>query len=408
MWQEIFEQADANPGETPDIKVIVVFDSPKSLGTKNMALLEKIAETGNRCGVFLIVAHDPSAATQAESVSGYSEKNFAVIQQASDMLFFCNLRVTWHEVVPGKELSGCIDKYSLLHGCLRGDITFSGSGLKRLLVGEFGDETREVIHSYRDEVEHYQNSIGTIPPDSQVFPSTIPVGCLSYATNLISNPETAKWLKAELATAEPDAFHLPALFRLGQKSNYLISCPQAVHQGVVRHVHGIMWSFLSFVPVGKINICVFDPEGRGNNVTPFLGFRQKVSEDSRLTEKDIPKLNDVIKKLLKLKQEGAKIAVPESYLLNMVKYGINCDWQCSRFSQLRIDADGALMLCNDIRGSVSEKYNIRTLNAEKYELFKKDWQAERNALDCPGCYWSCFYLAEDNFQNNRNEFYYSE
>jgi len=137
-------------------------------------------------------------------------------------------------------------------------------------------------------------------------------------------------------------------------------------------------------------------------------YRKELSADSHLKESDIPALNDIMIKLLQFKYDGAKIAAPDSYLINMSKYGVNCDWQCGRFSQLRIDADGALMLCNDIRGEVAEKYNIKTMTVEKYEDFKKDWQIERNGLHCPGCYWSCFYLAEDNLANNKLEFYYAE
>jgi radical SAM protein with 4Fe4S-binding SPASM domain len=92
----------------------------------------------------------------------------------------------------------------------------------------------------------------------------------------------------------------------------------------------------------------------------------------------------------------------------MSKYGIDCDWQCNHLSMLRLDADGALMICNDIRGDVAEKYNIRTLTADSYETFKADWERERSSLNCSGCYWSCFCFAEENQRLGRNEFYYLE
>jgi molybdenum cofactor biosynthesis enzyme MoaA len=158
-------------------------------------------------------------------------------------------------------------------------------------------------------------------------------------------------------------------------------------------------------------------EGIWVNLCPVIHDRQKivksdweyrkvVDESSLLKEEDIPILNNFMIKLLQLKQEGLRLAVPDNYLIDMTKFGIDCSWQCSHFSQLRIDADGALMLCNDIRGSVSEKYNITTLTENGYRDFQNDWQKERQSLDCPGCYWSCFYFAEENLKNNRNEFYY--
>jgi len=135
-------------------------------------------------------------------------------------------------------------------------------------------------------------------------------------------------------------------------------------------------------------------------------YRKIIDANVLFQEADIPALNDTMMKLLQLKHEGLRLAVPDSYLINMSKYGIDCDWQCSRFSQLRIDSDGALMLCNDIRGSVAENYNIKTLTAEKYHAFIEDWRIERNDTNCPGCYWSCFYYAEENLKNHRKEFYY--
>ena len=137
-------------------------------------------------------------------------------------------------------------------------------------------------------------------------------------------------------------------------------------------------------------------------------YRKVVDETALFKDEDIPKLKEVINKLLQLKKDGVRLAVPDSYLANMEKYGVNCSWQCTRFSQLRIDADGALMLCNDIRGDVSKKYNIRTLTSDGYAEFKRAWTQERNAINCSGCYWSCFYFAEENLRCGRHEFYYSE
>ena len=156
-----------------------------------------------------------------------------------------------------------------------------------------------------------------------------------------------------------------------------------------------------------VNLCpvIHDNHQKGQREWEY---RQVVDESALLRDEDIPALNNVLIRLLQMKQDGVRLAVPDSYLINMSRYGVDCSWQCTRFSQLRIDADGALMLCNDIRGGVSEKYNVRTLTPETFQEFQRDWQQERSVIDCPGCYWSCFYLAEENLKNHRNEFYYME
>lgn len=144
--------------------------------------------------------------------------------------------------------------------------------------------------------------------------------------------------------------------------------------------------------------------GKGND----WEFRANVSDEFRFTDADIPEINNVVIKLLQMKYEGCKIAIPNSYLVNMSKYGIHSDWKCSELVQLRIDADGAFMFCNDIRGKVAKRYNILKMNREKFEEFRKDWKKERKEIDCPGCYWSCFLTAEENLKKERSEFYYSE
>jgi len=156
-----------------------------------------------------------------------------------------------------------------------------------------------------------------------------------------------------------------------------------------------------------VNLCpvIHDSHPKGQR---DWEYRKVVDESAVLKDEDIPALNSVMIKLLQLKQDGVRLAVPDSYLINMSRYSVDCSWQCTRLSQLRIDADGALMLCNDIRGGVSDIYNVRTLTADIFQEFQRGWQQERSGTDCPGCYWSCFYLAEENLRCNRQEFYYME
>ena len=138
----------------------------------------------------------------------------------------------------------------------------------------------------------------------------------------------------------------------------------------------------------------------------FWEFRSAVSNEFRFSDADVQKINNIMIKLLQMKHEGYKIAVPDSYLINLSKYAIDNNWKCSELIQLRVDADGGLMLCNDIRGDIAEKYNILDLNKEKFEEFKKIWKEERKKFNCSGCYWSCFLVAENNLKNNRLEFDY--
>lgn len=134
--------------------------------------------------------------------------------------------------------------------------------------------------------------------------------------------------------------------------------------------------------------------------------RTNVSDDYRFTEEGSEHLEELANKLIQKKRSGVKITVPETYIRDIPVYGINCDWKCEDISQLRIDADGSLMLCNEYRTPLADKYNITSITLENYERFLRDWKESRDIIDCDGCYWSCFLQAEDNIRNGLEEFHY--
>ena len=111
-------------------------------------------------------------------------------------------------------------------------------------------------------------------------------------------------------------------------------------------------------------------------------------------------------KLIEMKERNFRIAVPESYIEKFHSYGLRCNWQCKDPTQLRIDADGGMMLCNEYRTKLADNYNILRMTEEKYEEFLSQWYVARRHINCDGCYWSCFLQAEDNIKNSKLEFHY--
>jgi len=135
--------------------------------------------------------------------------------------------------------------------------------------------------------------------------------------------------------------------------------------------------------------------------------RVKIKSDYLFTEEDLPDLEFLSNKLVQMKKDRVKISVPYSYLTGITKYGIGCNWKCKQMSQLRIDADGGLMLCNEHRTDLANKYNVVHLNEISFQKFLKDWDVVRSRTKCSGCYWSCFIQAEDNIGNSKLEFEYA-
>lgn len=153
-----------------------------------------------------------------------------------------------------------------------------------------------------------------------------------------------------------------------------------------------------------VNLCPVIHGADGN----CWEYRTAVPVEFTFTEGDAPMIDEVMAELIRMKRAGCRIIVGEDYMRNMSRYGINPSWKCASFSQLRIDSDGALMVCNDIRGRVAGQYNVLDLDAKKFGQFKKDWQNDPARRSCPGCYWSCFWNAEENINKRRLDFWYSD
>jgi MoaA/NifB/PqqE/SkfB family radical SAM enzyme len=151
-----------------------------------------------------------------------------------------------------------------------------------------------------------------------------------------------------------------------------------------------------------VNLCMI--QHTNNSDKEFS--KTDIDSDYVFTEEDKADLEELKKTLLQMKRSGTKISIPESYIEGITTYGINCNWQCSFMSQLRIDCDGGLMLCNEFRTRLATEFNILEMSKERYAEFLRQWKIERKKINCDGCYWSCFIQAEDNIKNGKEEFYY--
>ncbi|MCF7928093.1 MAG: radical SAM protein [Spirochaetales bacterium] len=132
--------------------------------------------------------------------------------------------------------------------------------------------------------------------------------------------------------------------------------------------------------------------------------RSDVGDSLRFFHEDRNELKNLSTTLMSMQQGGVKISVPAEYLRKMPEYAVECNWKCSELVQLRVDADGGIMLCNEYRTELADRWNIQDLSPAAYADFLKDWKEHRRRLECSGCYWSCFLQAEENLRAGRLEF----
>jgi len=264
--------------QNQDIRVLIIFDPPESLGNKNMALVNQIIKNGSNCGVYTIMSYNPATIGQnGNTLTPYHEKSI-VIQQAVDIFLYYELHIIFNEAFEGNMASRYARNYLLFHECLKDNFPLLDSSVQKLVGNEEIGNIYTVISSIKNKLDDYSSTMGAVPSNTHIFPTAITVGTLLYPLGLIGNEEIHEQLKAELAVQNTDTFKLSALFNLSRKNNLFLICPEANRQYMEKFVHGFMWNVLSSIPVSKINFCIFDAERKGNSITPFLDFRQKLTE----------------------------------------------------------------------------------------------------------------------------------
>jgi hypothetical protein len=265
--------------KNPDIKLLIILDSPESLGSKNIALINNIIENGSSRGVYTIISLNTAINRQQENIlPPYHEKYCIIIQQAVDMFLYYNLKVTYSESYTANELTKYVKNYMLLYYSLNGNITLLDSLIWKLITNDEQKIIRNIIDSIKCNIKNYNDSLGHISSSGNSFPSAIQVGTLLYPVKLIGDDKKINIIKKELSIANAEVFNIPATFDLNVKSNLLLSCPETIQQYTIKFIHNIIWSFISSLPVSKVNFCIFDAERRGNSIAPFLDFRQKLPE----------------------------------------------------------------------------------------------------------------------------------
>jgi len=130
-------------------------------------------------------------------------------------------------------------------------------------------------------------------------------------------------------------------------------------------------------------------------------------DPARFRRSDRGMLEELGRELIAMQKRGVRIAVPRRYLGGTADYGIDCSWECTRPLQLRIDADGGIMLCNEYRTALADLFNITRLDPAAYGRWISEWFEERKRIECSGCYWSCFIGAEENIRRGTPEFSYA-
>jgi MoaA/NifB/PqqE/SkfB family radical SAM enzyme len=127
---------------------------------------------------------------------------------------------------------------------------------------------------------------------------------------------------------------------------------------------------------------------------PGMHWQNRTSDSPmKLLPADTVRVRRLSERLAQMKREGYRIDASDRFLADIAVHAIGLSWHCHPYPRkLRIDADGAVSCCQDVRGRVAERYRVFDFeDPARWEEFLRDWGAD--SRPCPGCFYTDIYEA---------------
>lgn len=286
-YNTIYDYAKDNPEYNLHVELLVLWDFPKGFDDRTTAELRNILRNGSKCGIYTIISYLPN---EKSSSSNEFEKNIDSIKelttsilQRGDEFIYNGLSIQYHNMPDKKEFEKFFSKYMLVfEGIKNRGIAFSPM-IKRLVDATEGTALDTYIEQVKSIMSVYNQCYGKVPKLEMSYPSSVMLGNVLYPSDIFSDSFGYERMLSEFGKNiscddESNYIELPLSFELSNSFNLFFNCSEINRQRILEFTHHIIWTFLSFMPVSKVNICVFDGEQRGNSIVPFLDFRKKCPE----------------------------------------------------------------------------------------------------------------------------------
>lgn len=287
QYDSIFEYEKDHEEFRLNIELLVICDFPKAFDERMLAELRNILRNGSRCGIYTIISYLPNV---EESRSNQYEQNInaifdltTVISQNATEFIMKGLPLTYF-VMPEKiEFSKFFSKYMLIYeGIYNRGIAFAPL-IKKLVDSQDTTELNAHISYICKMMAIYGKEYAQVPSIGTTFPSIVTLGKVLYPADIFADSIGYQRIIdtfgiGDFSEDKIGYVELPLIFDLRNSFNLILNCPENCNKNILLFTHHVMWSFLSFMPVTKVNICVFDSEQRGNSIIPFLDFRKHCPE----------------------------------------------------------------------------------------------------------------------------------
>lgn len=285
QFENIFEYASSNSEYSVNAEVLVLYDFPKGFDERTLAELRNILRNGSKCGIYTVISFLPNRDGNTSKEYQQSLQSILdlslVIQQSNEFFSYRGLPISYFLMPEKAEFAKFFSKYMLIfEGIKNRGIAFSPL-IRKLVDANDSIELDEHIAYIGSMMDEYKEIYAQVPDIQSTFPDLVTLGNVLYPADVFSDSIGYQHIidafgkKYNGSTENNQFVELPLTFDLRNSFNLFLSCTESNAQGMMRFTHHVIWSFLSFMPVTKVNVCVFDSEQRGNSIIPFLDFRKK-------------------------------------------------------------------------------------------------------------------------------------
>ena len=288
QYDNIFDYAKNTPDYDLNVELIMLYDFPRGFDERTLAELRNVLRNGSKCGIYTVISHLPDSDNTRSSEYQQSLQSIidlsTVINQNGENFVLRGLPLVYYTMPEKIEFSKFFSKYMLIfEGIKNRGIAFSPL-IRKLIEAKDSIELDAHIEQICEMMKNYERTYAQVPEINAVFPSLVTLGNVLYPADVFSDSVGYQHIVEKFgierkADTENTSFvELPLTFDLRNSFNLFLNCPEVSSKAMLTFTHHVIWSFLSFMPVTKVNICVFDSEQRGNSIIPFLDFRKRSPE----------------------------------------------------------------------------------------------------------------------------------
>ena len=281
QYENIFEYAKDHEDYDYKVKPLIIYDFPKSFDEQSIAGLRNIIRNGRRCGIITLITYtsdNDGGMRSTEFLNSLKsiEELSKIVRQNNESFILNGLPILYNPMPEKLEFSQFFGKYMLIfEGIQNRGIAFSPMVKKLIESKDEGDLERH-INYIGGVIEDYNSSYAVVPSVDKVFEENLILGTVHYPADVFS--DSVCFDKIKNAFGKGNQIALPLMINLKNPFNLLLKCNENNMSDMVSFTHHIIWSMLTYMPISKANICVFDAEQRGNSIVPFLDFRKKMPD----------------------------------------------------------------------------------------------------------------------------------